>query len=122
MAARKNAVAYMVGFLIVILGQSYVALAFAATVVESARSIVEHTTGIGKWVFWISAFAVACAPTAMAAKSAASWLNEPSERSPASMISVRAMAVTSWIDLIGCVVFVFFPSAISWGWGWVPHF
>jgi len=119
----KSAIARGAGVLIAVLCQSYVALAFAAAAIESARSITRNATGVGKWAFWASALLVACAPSAIAVKSVASYLNDPNENhSPAALIACRAAIYSRGISFIGCIMFAFFPPAISWGWGWIPHF
>ncbi|HEU0173445.1 MAG TPA: hypothetical protein VFV58_04225 [Blastocatellia bacterium] len=121
MAARKNAVAYMVGFLIVILGQSYVALAFAAMIIESARPMTGRATGLVKWFLWALAVFVASEPGAIAVKSIASHHNEPDANPLATSITSQTALLTSSVNFFGSIVFAMFPSAVSWGWGWVPH-
>lgn len=119
----ESAIARGIGVLTAVLCQSYIALAFAAATVESARSITRNATGVGRWIFWASAFLVACAPSAIAVKSVASYFNDPNENHTlAALIAGRAAVHTSKISPIGFIVFVLSPSAISWGWNWVPHF
>jgi hypothetical protein len=117
-----SALARGAGLLIAVVFQSYVALAFAAIVAESARSIVGSATGVGKWAFWASAFLVAVTPAVVALKSIASYLKEsPENYNPAAVIGFRATTPTSILGAIGFIVFAFFPTAVSWGWAWVPH-
>jgi hypothetical protein len=122
---RKGASAFArgAGLLVAVVFQSYVALAFAAIVAESARSIVGGATGIGKWIFWHSAFLVAITPAAVALRSLKSYLKDSTENySPADVIGFRATTPTSILGAIGFIVFALFPHAVSWGWAWVPHF
>jgi hypothetical protein len=123
--ARKgaSAPARRAGMLLAVLCQSYVALAFAAAVAESARSIVGDATGVGAWAFWTSAFLVAGAPAAIAVMSIASHLKEsPENYNPTKLIALRATRHTSKVSVAGFILFALFPPSIEWAWGWVPHF
>ena len=51
-AMRKSAAGRLTGILIAVACQSYVALAFAAIVIESARPITGKTTGVWQWFLW----------------------------------------------------------------------
>lgn len=113
----------ILGWLLTLLGQSYVSLAFVVLVVMSVRSVIGETTGIGKWILWFVAFCVAVAPAWMALRDATAKRNQGYEGlSVGRIVPHYAMAFTAPLTMIGFFLFALFPSLTSWGWGWIPHF
>ncbi len=113
----------ILGLLLTVLGQAYASLAFVVLIVQSVRSWVGNTTGIGKWVLWLVAFCVAVAPAWMALKdSTAKWKENFKGLSPGKIVPYYAATFTAPLTIIGFLVFVLLPASISWGWGWIPHF
>jgi hypothetical protein len=118
----NSAAARTAGIFIAVPCQSYVALAFAAMIIESARPIVERSTGFWTWFFWALVIFVASEPGAIAVKSVASHHKDSNADPLTTFITTNSAALTSSINLAGSIIFAIFPSVISWGWGWVPHF
>jgi hypothetical protein len=110
-------------FLLTAAGQTYATLAFAACVIQSTRSWIGDTTGLGKWVLWFVTLWVAAAPASLAMKESYYELRNPNEElSKSKKIAYYAASFTWPLTYIGVFIFIFFPRATSWGWGWVPHF
>ena len=113
----------VLGLLLTVLGRAYASLAFVVFIVQSVRSLVGNTTGIGKWIIWIVAFCVAVAPSWMALKdSTAKWKENFEGLSAGKIVPYYAATFTAPLTIVDFFIFVFFPSLISWGWGWIPHF
>jgi hypothetical protein len=102
------------GLLLTVLGQTYVSLVFVAFVVLSTRSLLGDSSGLGRWLVWAAALWVAGAPTWMALKEAA--------RTEVRTVQHAALTFTAPLSTLGFFLFAFVPKAVSWGWGWVPHF
>lgn len=101
------------GWLLTVLGQTYVSLIFVAFVVLSTRSVVGEHTGPGKWLMWFVAWAVAGAPTLMAARD--------SGQEAAPTVQHLATNYTVPLSQMAFFLFAFLPVSLTWGWSWVPH-
>jgi hypothetical protein len=117
--AGKNAAVRGAGLLIAVACQSYVALAFAAVIIESARPITGKTSGAWQIFLWCVAVFVASEPGAMAVKSVATKTAD--ENPIVTRVTNQTALLTSSVNFFGSIIFAIFPSVVSWGWGWVPH-
>lgn len=115
----KNAAARVAGLLITVACQSYLALAFAAVIIESARPITEKASGAWQIFLWCVVVFVAAEPGAIAVNWVAA--GQPDENLTVSRVTTQTAVLTSSVNFAGAVIFVIFPSVVSWGWGWVPH-
>ncbi|GIW52803.1 MAG: hypothetical protein KatS3mg081_2158 [Gemmatimonadales bacterium] len=106
------------GLLLTILGQVYASLAFVALIVQSVRSWIGNTTGIGKWILWIVAFCVAVAPAWMALKdSNAKWKEKFEGLSPGKIVPYYAATFTAPITIIGFLAFALISACYLMGLG-----
>jgi hypothetical protein len=101
------------GLVLTVLGQAYVALAFVAFVLQTSQSRLAGQSGFGVWVAWIITFFVATAPATIALKDAAREQRN---------VQHGATVFTVPLVTLGFFVFLFAPTIMHAGWGWVPHF
>lgn len=101
------------GLLLTTAGQLYASLAFVASIVQTTSARLAGTAGVAKWIAWTVAFVVACAPAFIALKDAA--------RAETKNVQHGASTLTAPLSLLGFFLFVFAPSVLRAGWGWVPH-
>lgn len=102
------------GLLLTLAGQLYASLTWVAFVTQSVNSLSAGSAGVGKWVLWIVGFWVACVPASIALKDAA--------RAEPKTVQHGATTLTAPLTYVGFFLFVFVPSVLRAGWGWVPHF
>ena len=103
----------VVGLAACVVGQSYVALALCALVVGFTTNLLQKRTDLIGWIIWTIAFWVACAPAFYNAKEA-STKNEEKTQDIASTFTLI-------LSPIGFLLFVFAPSIMKVGWGWMPY-
>lgn len=116
--ALKNTIAVVAGTLLIILAQSYASLIFAAAVIGSARVVLENSTSVTKWAFWMLAVWLSFQPNMIAMRSI---LNERKPGELMTEVDSIATGIACLINVLGAIAFAIFPSTVEWGWGWVPH-
>ncbi len=103
----------VLGLVLAVLGQLYVALAFAAFVV---RSTAHHTPGMAAWARWLTwtvSVIVASAPPLIAALD---WARQPPKAT-----QCLAAQITWPLTILGALLFALYPAALRLGWAWVPR-
>ena len=92
-------------------------------IVQSVRSWVGATTGIGKWILWLVGFCVAIAPALMALKdSTVKWKTRFDGLSPGKIAPHYAATLTAPLTVVAFFAFAFLLSLSALGFGWIPHF
>ena len=102
------------GLFLTIAGQLYASLAFVALVIHFVEAHLRGATEPGKWIIWGIAFFVANAPPIIALKDAA--------KAERRNIQHSAITFTAPLTAVGFFLFLFFPTIMNAGWGWVPKF
>lgn len=110
------------GALLVLLGYTYASLVFVAFVVGSARSLLAGAATIPVLIGWLVAWWLATRPIAWPFKDVARSLRDPERYAEPDGLNVRAMPIAWYLTHAGFLTFAFFPSAMNFGWNWVPHF
>ncbi len=102
------------GLLLTMAGQLYASLCLVALSIHVVEAHFRGTTVLGKWVVWSVAFFVSIAPVIMALKDAVH-----AER---RNVQHSAMTLTAPLTVLGFFLFLFFPTIMNAGWGWIPQF
>lgn len=102
------------GLLLTVAGQLYASLVFTAFIVQTSSNRLQGMTGLGSWLAWIVTLFVATAPPFIALRDAA--------RTEVKSVQHGATTLTAPLAVVGFFIFVFAPSVLQAGWGWVPHF
>lgn len=112
---RDSQAAYLVGLVMAILGQSYVALAYMAMMVSGTKLLIAGNPNLYTWPVWVFAWYAAGAPTHFAMKDAAT-------RESTDPMNPQDMAIGFTEVLVNIVffVFVFAPSVMFAAWWWMP--
>ena len=103
----------IIGLLVCVIGQVYVALAFAALGIGLVRTLLANRPDLIGWIFWVVAFVISGLPALFAAKEAAS----KAEKKTQDVASVITLVLAE----IGFFIFVLFPSLMRVGWAWMPY-
>mgnify|MGYP000748955416 CR=1 FL=1 len=113
----SNRLVWVLGVILTIAGQTYIAMAFAVLVINFVRGHFVDVSGFQKWILWTIAFFVANAPASYAVKDAYyAWREQ--QNNPQHI----AIFVTDGLTVIGFFLCLFVPRLIEVGWGWVPAF
>ena len=102
----------ILGVLLAVSGQLYVALAFAAFILRSAAHHLQGIPGWGQWLPWAVCFTVATAPPLIAMLD---WARQP-ERATQYL----AARITWPLTVLGASLFILRPTVMRLGWAWVP--
>ena len=102
----------ILGVLLSIGGQLYVALVFAAFILRSATHHLHGVSGWGRYLPWTVCFLVATAPPLIAMLD---W-----GRQPERATQYTAARITWPLTVLGAGLFILHPSIMRLAWAWVP--
>ena len=94
--------------------ESYLLLAFAALVVRFVDAFLTPRPAASAWPLWLVGWYLATAPVLFGGKA----VPGAAARDAADTAFGLALPVAA----IGFWVFVVWPPALEWGWGWIPAF
>jgi hypothetical protein len=101
------------GVLVSFLIESYLLLAFAGAVVRFVQGFLASRPHAPAWPLWLVGWYLATAPVLFGGR-------EP--RGPAARDATdTAFAFALPLAALGYWVFVMWPEALEWGWGWLPR-
>ena len=113
----RSKVAHALGTVVAAIGQSYVYLTYVAFVVNWT-TLAARREDISGFLLWPVAFLAVFCPMASSLGHAQYEAREAQEPNNAQ---VDALHLTMLATLIGFFVFLFAPSVMRFGWGWVPY-
>jgi len=102
----------VLGFLLAVAGQSYVAVSFAALMVRATWHHLAGIHGAWRWIGWTVAFLVGTAPPLIALFD---WARQPARR-----LQHLAIRLTWPLTMLGFVALARHGGGAQWPWAWVP--
>lgn len=110
---------WFAGFIVALLGQSFVALAYVAFIVNWTQLAILHQ-GVSAWLLWPLAF-VAVAFPMWGTYSAAAREAKQDGYFDLRHVQLDALGWTTLISVAAFLVFAFFPYLMHSAFPWVPY-
>lgn len=118
---RRQSARWIVGFIVTLVGQSYVALAWVALVVSVIRLFIADPD-VWSGPIWFVGFFTAISVAAGANRQAVQeqQLGDEIAENTRKGVQYQALPGAGIISFVGFFVFVFFPNVMSQMFGWLP--
>ena len=94
--------------------ESYLLLAFAGLVIRFVQAFLEPRPHAPAWPLWLVGWYLATAPVLFGGRE--------TQGTDARDATDTAFAFALPVAAFGFWVFVLWPEALEWGWGWLPRF
>ncbi len=118
---RRDGIWYL-GLMVAIVGQCFVAFAWASLIITFVRNSSAQS-GFWGWILWIIGFFAAVSLTAAGSRATLVEERTDVEYGEKAKFNVQHIAVpiAGIAEVIGFFVFVFVPSLMSLLYGWLPY-